>query len=106
MENMQENCLYCVTHRFCRHGKDPMDDLVVIINFRPEAYESYRIGVPHFGRWREVLNTDEELFGGSGVTNEGKVFKADDIIFHRHMSSIEFRLPPLAGIVFAYEGLK
>ena len=89
---------------FCRHGKDPADDLVVIINFRPVAYESYRIGVPRWGLWREVFNTDDELFGGSGVTNEGRAFKAEDVDFHRHTSSIEFRLPPLAGIVFAYAG--
>ena len=89
---------------FCRHGKDPADDLIVIINFRPVAYEQYRIGVPRAGYWREVLNTDDKLYGGSGVTNDFARFATDRKDFHKHTTSIKFRLPPLAGIVFRYDG--
>jgi 1,4-alpha-glucan branching enzyme len=91
---------------FIRHGFLPSDDLACVINFQPEAYEDYRIGVPKAGFWREVFNSDEVEFGGSGVTNGGMRFKASKPALHGFDYSINFRLPPLGGIVFAYDGMR
>ena len=44
---------------FVRRGKKPADDLLVIINFDPASYETFRMGVPREGDWKLVFNTDD-----------------------------------------------
>jgi 1,4-alpha-glucan branching enzyme len=46
--------------------------LVCVVNFSAVPDENYRVGLPQAGTWREVLNTDAELYGGSGVGNLGR----------------------------------
>ena len=48
-------------------------DLVCVTNFANSAHGFYRLGLPTVGEWTEVLNTDAELYGGSGVGNLGVV---------------------------------
>lgn len=73
--------------------------LVVAFNFTPVPRVDHRIGVPHPGTWREVLNSDAPLYGGSGQGNLGSVeavpVEADD-----RAQSIVVTLPPLAVVVF------
>ncbi len=57
---------------FLRHGDDG-SALACVANFAAIPHEGYRIGLPHAGRWDEVLNTDAEAYGGSGVGNLGGV---------------------------------
>ena len=45
--------------------------VLVAFNFTPVPRRGYRVGVPAAGRWREILNTDAETYGGSGVGNMG-----------------------------------
>lgn len=71
--------------------------IVIVCNFTPCIRENYRIGVPKKGRYLEVLNSDDTIFGGSGVKNS-EVF-GEDIKFHGRDYSISLRLPPL-GIIF------
>jgi 1,4-alpha-glucan branching enzyme len=71
--------------------------LVAAINFTPVIRENYRIGVPTCGRWREVLNTDAAIYGGSNVGNLGSVH-AEQTASHGLPCSIELTLPPLACI--------
>ena len=52
-----------------RKGQTPGDHLVVICNFTPVPHQGYRVGVPEACFYREILNTDDAQFGGSGVTN-------------------------------------
>jgi len=57
---------------FLRHGVDADGKptvLACVANFSGGPHENYRVGLPFAGRWREVLNTDAELYGGSGVGN-------------------------------------
>ena len=56
---------------FLRRAKDPNDSIVVVCNFTPVVRENYRIGVPSGGYYREILNTDSEIYGGSNVGNDG-----------------------------------
>lgn len=51
---------------FVRHGKKEKDDLVVIINFDPASYETFRMGVPREGDWKLVFNSDSPAFGENG----------------------------------------
>jgi len=88
---------------FVRHGDDPADDLVVLINFDPANYEEFRLGVPRAGLYEEVFNSDAEEFGGSGVVNTG-TFASTDEPWNNRENSIVLRVPPLGGIVLAWTG--
>lgn len=80
--------------RIDREGKE----LIVLVNFTPAAYEHYRIGVPFAGIYEELLNSDSEIFGGSGVTNTAKM-TSDTIPYHGLEHSLVLRIPPLGGLI-------
>ena len=86
---------------FARRGRDDDALAVVATNFTPVTREAYRIGVPRPGTYVEALNTDAEVYGGSGVTNDPR--PTQPIAAHGRPQSIAFRLPPLATIVFRFE---
>ena len=56
---------------FLRRARDPDDSVVVVCNFTPVVRENYRVGVPCGGYYREILNTDSDIYGGSNVGNYG-----------------------------------
>jgi 1,4-alpha-glucan branching enzyme len=78
-------------------------EIAVACNFTPVPRHGYRIGVPRAGRWRELLNSDSELYGGSNVGNRGGV-QAEPVAWHGHAHSIRITLPPLAICFFRAEG--
>jgi 1,4-alpha-glucan branching enzyme len=84
---------------FLRHGKTPGDELVVICNFTPVPREGYRLGVPHSGYWREVLNSDAEIYAGTGVGNRGGL-NTEEVGDHGRPYSLNLRIPPLGCLVF------
>jgi 1,4-alpha-glucan branching enzyme len=67
--------------------------LACLANFSGQPHEEYRIGLPRPGRWLEILNTDAEGYGGSGVGNLGEVI-ARETPWHGLPYSAELRLPP------------
>ena len=75
--------------------------LVVIANFTPVIREKYKIGVPFEGRYKEIFNTDDEKFGGSGILNKRAVSSKKDECDGR-ADSIRLTLPPLGVIVLDY----
>jgi 1,4-alpha-glucan branching enzyme len=87
---------------FMRRAKDGRP-LVCVMNLTPVPRESYRVGLPSGGRWREVINTDAEQYGGSGVGNFGGV-DAEDLPWHGQAHSAAMALPPLGVLWFAPEG--
>ncbi|MRJ76779.1 1,4-alpha-glucan branching protein GlgB [Aeromicrobium sp. SMF47] len=82
---------------FLRIGSDG-SQLACLANFSGSPHVDYRIGLPVAGTWREVLNTDSEIYGGSGVGNLGSV-EAEDVPMHGFASSAVVQLPP-AGVVW------
>ncbi|MDP9074505.1 MAG: alpha amylase C-terminal domain-containing protein, partial [Actinomycetota bacterium] len=68
--------------------------LACIANLTPVAHVGYRIGLPQAGTWRELVNTDAECFGGSGVGNCGQVM-ATATPWHGLPASADLTLPPL-----------
>tara|TARA_R110002020_G_scaffold15140_75_gene53554 strand:- start:3627 stop:5837 length:2211 start_codon:yes stop_codon:yes gene_type:complete len=72
--------------------------VVVVCNMTPIVRHGYRIGLPEGGAWREVLNTDAEHYGGSGVGNGGVITAADQG-WHGRPCSAQLTLPPLATLV-------
>ncbi len=76
--------------------------LVAVFNFTPVPRHGYRIGLPVAGVWREVLNTDAPVYGGSGVGNLGAV-TATATPSHGLPASADITLPPLATVYFLFE---
>lgn len=72
-------------------------------NMTPVPREAYRIGVPHGGAWREIINTDATVYGGSGLGNGGTVY-AEDHPAHGMPCSVVLTLPPLATLLLKPEG--
>ena len=75
------------------------DEIIVLCNFQPFKHEDYHIGVPEYGIYDEVFNTDDPRYGGSGVTN-GKGIEPTDIAIHGCEQSIRIKIPPLSVCYF------
>jgi 1,4-alpha-glucan branching enzyme len=70
--------------------------LISITNFSPVPHENYRLPLPLPGTWREIINTDDMKFGGSGVTNKLLISAPEE---HRGFAnSVVMRVPPLATV--------
>jgi 1,4-alpha-glucan branching enzyme len=80
-----------------RAGGDGAAPVVAVANFTPVPREGYRIGVPRAGAWREVLNTDATVYGGTGRGNAGRVV-AEPVPSHGQPQSLSITLPPLATL--------
>ncbi len=76
--------------------------LACAANFSPTPHENYRIGLPISGRWIEVLNTDADVYGGSGVGNLGGV-EAVEVPWQGRPASAQLVLPPLAAIYLRFD---
>jgi 1,4-alpha-glucan branching enzyme len=87
------------TLTFLRRSREGEHALVVACNFTPVPRHGYRIGVPAGGEWRELLNGDAPLYGGSGQGNLGGV-GTTPVRWHGRPHSIVVTLPPLAVVVF------
>lgn len=84
---------------FMRKGKNEKDNLIIVCNFTPAVRQHYKIGVPFKGHYKEVLSSDEEKFGGSGVLNKGNL-TTNPVRLHGYDYSISITLPPLGIAVF------
>ena len=76
--------------------------LLAVLNLTPVPRHDYRVGVPEPGHWREILNSDAEIYGGSGQGNMGQV-EAVPMRYHDHPHSLNLSLPPLSTIVLKWE---
>ena len=73
------------TLSFIRKSKNPDDFLVFVGNFTPVPRFHYRIGVPQKGVYREILNTDSEMYGGTNIGNLGQVFTQTVLLTENHI---------------------
>jgi 1,4-alpha-glucan branching enzyme len=83
---------------FLRHGRQPEDSVLVVCNFTPVVRQNYIVGVPRGGYWREILNSDAGIYGGSGVGNLGGV-EASPVAAQEYYHSLSLALPPL-GVLY------
>jgi 1,4-alpha-glucan branching enzyme len=88
---------------FMRRGENPDDEVIVVCNFTPVPRMRYRVGVPRAGRYRELLNSDAECYGGSNIGNGGAL-DSEPIETHRRAHSLCLVLPPLGVLVLKREG--
>jgi 1,4-alpha-glucan branching enzyme len=84
------------TFSWLRWGTDG-SALACVVNFSGGPHEEYRVGLPHGGTWNEVVNTDAEMYGGSGVGNLGAVV-AEEVPWHGRPFSAIVRVPPLGAL--------
>jgi len=82
-----------------RKSETPQDTILVVCNFTPVPRVGYRVGAPHGGYWREMLNSDAREYAGSGMGNLGGV-QAEEIPTHGRPFSLRLTLPPLAALFF------
>ena len=87
---------------FVRRSRQPEETILVVCNFTPIVRENYLVGAPSGGIWREVLNSDAELYGGSGIGNFGGV-EAGPVASGEMYHALMLRLPPL-GVLFFKQG--
>jgi 1,4-alpha-glucan branching enzyme len=81
-----------------RTAKDPDDFSVIVANFTPVPRPGYRIGVPAAGWYRELLNSDAEIYGGSNMGNDGGVY-TEDVPAHGFEHSLRLTVPPLGFVL-------
>jgi len=78
--------------------------MVVVLNLTPIPRRDYRIGLPLGGRYREILNSDSEFYGGSNIGNGSHDLLAEERPWMDRPYSLALTLPPLAGIVIGWQG--
>ena len=84
---------------YIRKGINPKDDLIIVCNFTPIIRDEYRIGVPKKGKLTQIFNSDDEIYGGSGVGN-AKLIKTEKIMWNGKENSATLILAPLSVTVF------
>ena len=87
---------------YLRRGREEHELAVIVCNFTPVPRHDYRIGVPRPGHYRERINTDASIYGGSGVGNAGGL-DAEPHPMHGHACSLRLNLPPLGVLIFTLE---
>jgi 1,4-alpha-glucan branching enzyme len=73
--------------------------VLVVCNFTPVPRTNYTVGTPEGGYWREILNSDAPIYGGSGVGNFGGV-DAAPVPAQGRFHSMALTLPPLSTLFF------
>jgi 1,4-alpha-glucan branching enzyme len=86
---------------YLRKARDG-SEILVVANFTPVLREDYLVGVPQPGYWRECLNSDATLYGGSGSGNQGGVHSVP-VSAHGRYHALNLRLPPLAVLMLKRE---
>jgi 1,4-alpha-glucan branching enzyme len=83
---------------YVRRGRSPDEATVMLVSFTPLPRHAYRIGVPSGGTYREVLNSDAEIYGGSNVGNRGHITTSDQPS-HGFEHSLTLTVPPLGFLL-------
>ncbi len=84
---------------FVRQNQSRTSVLLVVLNLTPILRHHYRLGFPSGGHWREILNSDAGIYGGSNAGNLGGV-TAEPVGRHNQPFSAELTLAPLSVMVF------
>jgi 1,4-alpha-glucan branching enzyme len=83
---------------YMRKGHEAKNDLIIACNFTPVPRENYRIGVPRAKQLKEIFNTDDKEYGGTGMHNPNR--KPTKKTWHGKTYSVEITIPPLGMVVF------
>ncbi|SFE04945.1 1,4-alpha-glucan branching protein GlgB [Flavobacterium phragmitis] len=86
---------------YIRKGNNPDEDVIVVCNFTQVVRENYRIGVSKKGTLKEIFNTDNSIYGGSGVGNQHSI-ETKAVEYDGRDFSVELILPPLSVTVYSF----
>ena len=87
---------------FCRFSKEKAQTIICVFNFTPIPRSGYTVGVPHAGKYKEIINSDANIYGGTNVGNAGVVTTKNEPM-HGHAQSLDLTLPPLGLVFLRYE---
>ncbi len=87
---------------FTRKEKESEELLLVVCNFSPIPHEKYRVGVPVEGKYKEIFNSEQEIYGGTGICNP-RVKTSKKIKSDGQEQSIEIKVPPMGLAIFSYK---
>jgi 1,4-alpha-glucan branching enzyme len=87
---------------FVRWGSDE-SVLACVVNFAGQPHHDYHLGLPKAGAWSELVNTDAESYGGSGVGNLGGVIAVEEPM-HAMPCSTTLTVPPLGAVWLTHDG--
>ena len=90
---------------FVRQTHQGARSVFVVLNLTPVPRLQYRVGLPHPGEWREAVNSDAEIYGGSNLGNLGRIV-AEDYAVQNQSYSAAITLPPLSILAFCWEDPK
>ncbi len=88
---------------YLRQGRDSGSAFAVVGHFTPVVRKKYRVGVPRSGLWHEVINTNSEFYGGSGLGNDG-ARHTEPVPADGHPQSLVITLPPYTTTLFKWAG--
>lgn len=83
---------------FARKSRKKEETLVFVVNFKAEVYYDYQIGVPFLAEYKEIFNTDNTIYGGSGQVMEASIV-AEKESYQNQQYSIKIKVPPMATLV-------
>ncbi|QHS59437.1 1,4-alpha-glucan branching protein GlgB [Chitinophaga agri] len=84
---------------YMRKSYHSKEDILVVLNMTPMAHEQYLLGIDGEGQWKEILNSDDTRFFGSGVINTG-VLTAGESPVNGKSHALPLRIPPLGASIF------
>ncbi|MDY3716641.1 MAG: 1,4-alpha-glucan branching protein GlgB, partial [Blautia sp.] len=87
---------------FIRKGKKKEQTLVIVCNFSPLKYEKYQMGVPYPGQYKEVFNSDDKKFGGTGKGNP-RAKSSKKAEWDERKNSVVITVAPMAIQIFAFQ---
>ena len=93
----KENSVYS----FVRKASTGRNSLLFVLNMTPMKREKYRVPVPAVKKYKLLLNSDEERFGGFGNEAQAEVI-AEDVPWHYQEQSIAVDLPPYGALVYVF----
>lgn len=96
--NSRENII-----AFLRKSRCVQETLLVICNFGQDIHRDYPVGVPFSGIWQEILSSDDEKFGGSGIVNR-RAIAAQDVERDGREHSIAVDVAPFSTHIFMWKG--
>jgi 1,4-alpha-glucan branching enzyme len=87
---------------YLRNGIGGAPPILVLCNMTPEPRRFYRVGVPFAGGWRELVNTDSTLYGGTNLGNGG-FLRSEPVARHGEAQSLVLLVPPLATLILRHD---
>ena len=83
---------------YIRKTDDPKKSLIVVCNFTPTVLKDYGIGLPSKGKLKEIFNSDDKKYWGSGISNGTLKITTESL--HGKDYSAQISIPPLGTVVF------